>query len=36
MAGLISSLLVALELSIFICVFLASTFADFMPARAWR
>ncbi len=35
MAGLISSL-VALELSIFICVFLVSTFADFVPARAWR
>jgi hypothetical protein len=35
MAGLILSL-VALELSIFICVFLASTFADFVPARAWR
>jgi len=35
MAVLISAL-VALELSIFICVFLASTFADFVPARAWR
>ncbi len=36
MAGLISSLVVALELSIFICIFLASTFADLVPARAWR
>lgn len=36
MTGLISSLLLALELSIFICVFLASTFADLVPARAWR